>query len=687
MMNKRSLVMSSWSRKSTRSMAALLLTIVLLACGDDSSSNSNASELEACSSAECKSEDGNSRFVMGTMTDSRDGKTYKTVTIGSQTWMAENLNYNDGTTSSHCYRDDEINCFRYGRLYIGPRDMDCPDGWHIPRLEEWETLISAVGGDSVAGKMLKSAREWPDGANGSDDFGFSALPAGCFQINHGPAGAGLTGVLEGTVDTVFNDMCTIFEVSYDSRKYDSIAGMVFETLYYVSLNDYSDGSIIGADRHDNDAVHRYYSSGYTVGLVSVRCVRDSRDDAPVQTENPSSPETKATVCKISDRDDCEYGSVTDERDGRIYKTVKIGNQRWLAENLNYEMRGSLCYNDDANYCAKYGRLYAWEEAKKACPSGYHLPDTTEWNTLANAVGGKSIAGKILKTMDGWNEDGVGVDFVGFSALPAGSYETVFDSEGNIAYFWSSSTGNGRFIAYAVDLDNKDSLRLTGKGDLSRYSVRCLQGDAPEQTAESPSSETPVPCPENSENVSADNVEFGNIIDGRDGQIYKTVTIGSQTWMAENLNYETDSSFCYNDSASYCAKYGRLYTWAAAVTACPSGFHLPDTAEWNALVRTVGGWSTAGKVLKSTCGWDEDGNGMDSYGFSALPAGFYEKGVFSEEYVDVGFWSTTEYDASGVYKMIFVYGRDDAWFSAAYSYEKNAYLPNKHVGNSVRCIQD
>jgi uncharacterized protein (TIGR02145 family) len=93
------------------------------------------------------------------------------------------------------------------------------------------------------------------------------------------------------------------------------------------------------------------------------------------------------------------------------------------------------------------------------------------------------------------------------------------------------------------------------------------------------------------------------------------------------------------------------------------------------------------VLKSTCGWDEDGNGIDSYGFSALPAGFYEKGVFSEEYIDTGFWSTTEYDSSGVYKMIFVYGRDDAWFSAAYSYEKNAYLPNKRVGNSVRCIQD
>ena len=421
-----------------------------------------------------------------------------------------------------------------------------------------------------------------------------------------------------------------------------------------------------------------------LAIVLLACGEDSSS-----VSNASGREACSTSeCKSGDGSSLfVMGTVTDSRDGKTYKTVTIGSQTWMAENLNYEMRGSLCYNDDASYCAWFGRLYTWEDAKKACPSGYHLPDTTEWNTLVNAVGVKSIAGKILKAMNGWTEEGKGVDSVGFSALPAGSYASEFDYGGNAAYFWSASEGRGRFLAYVVDLDNKDSLRLINNGALSRYSVRCLQGEVPMQTAESTSSETPVPCPENSENVSADNVEFGNIIDGRDGQIYKTVTIGEQTWMAENLNYVTDSSFCYNDSASNCAKYGRLYTWVAAVTACPSGFHLPDTAEWNALVRTVGGWSTAGKVLKSTCGWGENGNGIDSYGFSALPAGFYEKGVFSEEYVDVGFWSTTEYDASGVFEMILVDNRDDAWFAYAYYYNKDAFRPNKHVGNSVRCIQD
>ena len=109
---------------------------------------------------------------------------------------------------------------------------------------------------------------------------------------------------------------------------------------------------------------------------------------------------------------------------------------------------------------------------------------------------------------------------------------------------------------------------------------------------------------------------GILTDSRDGQTYRTVKIGNQVWMAENLNYETANSYCYQDSVSNCTKYGRLYTWAAAKAACPSGWHLPTEVEFKELVATVGGSSTAGKMLKSTSGWDDDegesGNGTDAY---------------------------------------------------------------------------
>ena len=82
---------------------------------------------------------------------------------------------------------------------------------------------------------------------------------------------------------------------------------------------------------------------------------------------------------------------------------------------------------------------------------------------------------------------------------------------------------------------------------------------------------------------------GQLIDVRNGfsQTYRTITIGSQTWMAENLNYETLNSWCYENLQRNCNKYGRLYTWAAASTACPSGWHLPSVAEWEILLKNVG----------------------------------------------------------------------------------------------------
>jgi len=152
--------------------------------------------------------------------------------------------------------------------------------------------------------------------------------------------------------------------------------------------------------------------------------------------------------------------------------------------------------------------------------------------------------------------------------------------------------------------------------------------------------------------------FGTFTDNRDGQKYKTVKIGTQTWMAQNLNYKADSSWCYNDSLSYCKKYGRLYDWNTATTVCPNGWKLPDTADWNKLVATAGGEEIAGKKLKSKSGWKyENGNGTDDYGFSALPGGIrYSDGFNSAGYR--GYWWTSEEHGSGyAYRRYMDYNYD------------------------------
>jgi uncharacterized protein (TIGR02145 family) len=168
-----------------------------------------------------------------------------------------------------------------------------------------------------------------------------------------------------------------------------------------------------------------------------------------------------------------------------------------------------------------------------------------------------------------------------------------------------------------------------------------------------------------------NIIYGTLSDSRDGQVYYTVVIGTQTWMAENLNYAVDSSWCYNNSADSCSKYGRLYQWAAAMAlpaaynnatwggndanhqgVCPTGWHIPTDAEWTILTNAVGGEDVAGTAFKSSSGWDiysgANGNGTDNYGFSALPAGFRYGDDGSFDYVgrSASFWSATEYDWGG-----------------------------------------
>ena len=212
---------------------ALSMVAFLAGCDDSSSASAENNEPAALSSSsagevdcsalldgetkwnwdvpkECRL---NPEITYGTMTDERDGKTYRTVTIGDQVWMAENLNYADSTKTpslkgkSWCYNNVAANCDVAGRLYTWAAAIDsvklatdaenpldcgygktcglsgkvqgiCPSGWHLPSESEWNTLFTKVGGKDVAGTKLKSQSGWHNNGNGDDAFGFSALPAG-----------------------------------------------------------------------------------------------------------------------------------------------------------------------------------------------------------------------------------------------------------------------------------------------------------------------------------------------------------------------------------------------------------------------------------------------------------------------------------------------------------------------------
>ena len=192
---------------------------------------------------------------------------------------------------------------------------------------------------------------------------------------------------------------------------------------------------------------------------------------------------------------------------------------------------------------------------------------------------------------------------------------------------------------------------------------------------------------------------GTFTDTRDAKTYRMVRIGNLTWMAENLNFVTDSSVCYENDERNCQKYGRLYNWDDAMTACPAGWRLPSDEDWDSLALAVGGqrvddeysdyyWKVAGKKLKSTTSWkgreDEDSNlvlcnGTDDFGFSALPGGEGDSGGnFYLAGYRGSWWSATEEDGAYYARYRCMYYNNDL---ATRNYV------NKSDMYGVRCVRD
>ncbi|MCL2100417.1 MAG: hypothetical protein FWH22_01740 [Fibromonadales bacterium] len=196
---------------------------------------------------------------------------------------------------------------------------------------------------------------------------------------------------------------------------------------------------------------------------------------------------------------------------------------------------------------------------------------------------------------------------------------------------------------------------------------------------------------------------GSFTDSRDGKKYKTVKIGTQTWMAQNLDYggaNDDIGMCYDKKPENCKKYGSLYSWDEAMKVCPPGWHLPSDKEWQVLVDFAGGDEAAGKKLKSKSGWskheckytiesvsdrgkvtvtEHDNCAVtDEYGFAAFSGGFGFSGGSSYNVGNGGgWWSATESDASNAWNRIM-----------HYSYELVVRgNSDKSYLLSVRCLQD
>ena len=567
--------------------------------------------------------------------DPRDSIVYKTVQIGDQRWMAENLKTDIG--GSYCYDKRESNCDKRGRLYTWAGAMKltdyynrfsrkklkkrahdaCPSGWHVPNNKEWQKLryyVGKKGKKNGVGTKLKSPEVWDIDHRtpaGTDEFGFNALPGG-------------------------------------ERHYTGDYMDMNSSVQYWSSSEYDDGgAYFWRMTYDSKNIERDYDSK-DFGF-SVRCVSDSL--YPIKEPPPPPPRIIPQVVKVQNKK---------------IQTIHIGNQVWMAQNADQNVPGSFCYENKEENCKKFGRLYTWTAALKLaenfnnqvardsiskrkpmgiCPNGWHVPTAIDFDRLETYL--KDIdeavsVGTNLKSREGWKESEEtmsGENGFGFSALASGFMDSTgaFIGVGEFSGFWSG-TESDSMQAIAWKLSYMDSeLSMDSVRKTEAYPIRCIM-DPPDED---------------------EIYDSTSIFDVRDSAKYKTVAIGEDTWMAENLRYAAPGSFCYENKDNRCTVYGRLYPWYVAMALpenfienkvdsliheehqgiCPDGWHVPKSEEWKKLfenAQKTGEGQAA--VLKSRDGWARGGKPANNASeFNALPAGAVLFGEFAELGSSTYFW--------------------------------------------------
>lgn len=362
----------------------------------------------------------------------------------------------------------------------------------------------------------------------------------------------------------------------------------------------------------------------------------------------------------------EYGKAFDSRDNSFYKTISIGGQVWLAENVHYGLNESTL--------ASGNRFYTYEQALQVCPEGFALPSLRDYEVLFEHIGGKAIAGKKLKGYHLWQEDIKGVNIVGFSATPTGFFsfkDSLTKREKEMTGFWTETAEDTK--AFRIKITKDDEGAFYEKLD-KRYgfSVRCIAKATPLHSGDSFVVETAgeevqdeIDSPPVEESIE-DQGEISSVeewTDSRDSKKYRTLAIGSSVWFLDNMNFVTDSSFCYDDEYENCESLGRLYSWGDAMEVCPSPWRLPTEIDWGNIEDNI--------VELSKNPWDSD--------FFDAKAGGYrsKKGNYDLKGFRADFWSSGEFNEKSAYYFYFQIGEKKL--------SKNKY--GKSGALSVRCVKD
>lgn len=370
-------------------------------------------------------------------------------------------------------------------------------------------------------------------------------------------------------------------------------------------------------KQSSSSEDRDYSSSLasSSSLVSSSSVSESSSSIQSSNSKSSSSECIDTPAEIpSKKYDCsvykcrstaylnpnvDYGELLDERDSTVYRTVKIGNQNWMAQNLAYDTLYSI---DAEPYPEFYGKYYAG--LGDPCPKGWRVPDAEDFDTLLTYVSNDDS--KIRANACLWTK--TGDDPLGFSLLPTGFYYSGAIQRKDCSAYLKTTFAN-EFGTSPFNSDACPGSSSIGYMDQG-YALRCIEGETKRLSV--------TIC-----NTDSTKCDYGTLTDERDGNTYKTIKYDYMEWMAENLHFAgvdttTVKISCLTDNPDSCLVYGILYAIRDTSGICPTGWHIPSNDEWKILYNTFVKYASFNQG--KAAGYDlvaESFGGKDLYGFSIL----------------------------------------------------------------------
>jgi uncharacterized protein (TIGR02145 family) len=497
-------------------------------------------------------------YVVGGGVTDYDGNIYESIILGNQEWLKQNLkvtHYKNGNVITYpgidniawqnntsgafaWYNNDEASYKNtYGALYnwyaVNTGNL-CPIGWHAPTDNEWSTLSSYLGGDTIAGGKLKEAglSHWQNpNTGGTNESGFTALPSGS-RYNDTYSYLGEGDFFWSTSESISN-YAWMRLMDYNNSKLDK--------WYYHKSNGYSVRclkdylAIIISTAAVTDITQISAISGGNIisdgGLsITARGICLSTLPNPtiaLTTKTTNGTGTGSFISNITgltagttyyvrayatNSIGTTYGNEVSfattpfkvyDLDGNAYDTVQVGTQIWMKQNLKTTkyrngnaipnitdytawsnlQTGAYCnYNNDTNFANTYGRLYNWFSVNTGslCPTGWHVPSDGEWSVLTDYIGGESIAGNKLKEIGTihWNSPNTGAtNETGFTALPGGSIEdnsSMFNYINDYGFFWSSSEQSGNYAWYRRMSSNLTWVFRLNHDKHYGLSIRCMK---------------------------------------------------------------------------------------------------------------------------------------------------------------------------------------------------------------------